>query len=173
MSTTPSSPLTALPAEARLWAHGASRPLTADEERELETCLRTFFSGWTSHGRAVQAAYELREDRFLLVGALVPQGEVSGCGIDKLMRRLTALAQEMGFAWLSPLHVFYRDAQGAPQHASRAAFRDLAAGGAVTPETPVFDLGLTHVQALRRGAFEQPAARTWHARAFPALQGAA
>lgn len=156
-----------LPDHAHLWAHVASRPLRPDEEKRLRGVLDDFMAGWTSHGRRVEGAFRLLESRILLVGADLPGGAVSGCGIDKLVRRLERGAEAMGFAWASPLSVFYRDAEGAVQSATRPAFRALAAEGTVTTETPVFDLGVALVGDLRAGGFEKPAGQAWHARAFP------
>ncbi len=169
----PSDLLPSLPDEARLWIHAADWPLAEDEQRALRRALDAFVQTWTSHGRDVQGEYELLEGRFLLVGARVPAHDVSGCGIDKLVHLIEETAGELGFAWLSPLHVFYRAADGTPQHASRAAFRRLAGEGAVTAETPVFDLNLASVGDLRAGRFEQPAGASWHARAFSLAQPAA
>jgi hypothetical protein len=36
----------------------------------------------------------------------------------------------------------------------------------VTPSTPVFDNTITTVGELREGAWERPAAESWHGRAF-------
>lgn len=164
--------LAALPDDARLWIHTADRLLTADEQRTLDRDMHAFFEGWTSHGRPVVGDHAVLDDRFVLVGALVPDGDVSGCGIDKLIRQLTARADAMGVDWLSPLRVLYRDAEGVPRDVSRSGFKQRVAEGRVTPATPVFDPSVTTVGALRDGAFEQPASASWHARAFPALQSA-
>ncbi len=156
-----------LPDDAHLWVHVADRPLGPDEQERLDGVLNGFMAEWTSHGRRVRGAFRFVGRRILLVGADLPGGAVSGCGIDKLVRRLEESAGAMGFAWASPLSVFYRDAEGAVQHAARPAFRALANSGAVTTETPVFDPGITTVGALRAGDFEKPAGGAWHARAFP------
>lgn len=155
-----------LPDDARLWAHVANRPLRPDEEARLRSILEAFLSDWTSHGRPVRGAFAFADARVLLVGADLPGGAVSGCGIDKLVHRIEEAAQAMGFAWTSPLAVFYRAASGGVQHASRPDFRALAQAGTVTTATPVLDPGVSSVGALRAGAFEKPAGQAWHAQAF-------
>jgi hypothetical protein len=97
---------------------------------------------------------------------------VSGCGIDKLQHAVEDAAGAAGFAWVAPLDVLYRDDAGEVRTLSRPAFRDLARAGAVHGGTPVFDLTLRTVGALRTEGIEHPAARRWHGRTFGLAEGA-
>lgn len=156
-----------LPDEAALWAFATDRALSPPVRESLANALDDLLVAWKSHGRRVKGAYALCEGRLLLLAAHVPGGDLSGCGIDQSARLVEALAQRLGFAWLSPLHILYRQPDGTLRAAGRAAFRRLAGEGAVDASTPVFDLGVHRVGALRAGVFEQPAGATWHATAFP------
>lgn len=164
--TTYNTLLPTLPDEARCWIYTAERPLTGAEQDTLLDTLAAFFETWTSHSRPVQGDALIFQDRFLIVAATLAAGDISGCGIDKSVHAVEAAAQDLGFAWLSPLQIFFRDAEGAVQHASRPAFRRLVGEGTVTADTPVFDVSLTTLGPLRSGAFELPAGRSWHARIF-------
>ncbi|MFO7314485.1 hypothetical protein [Rhodothermus marinus] len=157
---------TELPDEARLWIFAADRPLSDAESQTLLETLAPFLEGWTAHGLPVRGQATVLHRRFLLLAGHVPGGEISGCSIDAATRAVEAAAREVGITWISPLAVFYRDADGTVQRATRGQFRRLIAEGKVTAETPVFDLSLTTVGDLRRGAFEKPAGRSWHARVF-------
>lgn len=155
-----------LPDDARLWIFAADRPLSEAESQTLVESLRPFLASWQAHGLPVQGQAAVLHHRFLLLAGYVPGGEISGCSIDAATQAVEAAAQRLGITWMSPLMVFYRDAADAVQHVTRAQFRRLIAEGKVTAQTPVFDLSLTHVGALRRGAFEKPAGQSWHARVF-------
>jgi hypothetical protein len=48
----------------------------------------------------------------------------------------------------------------------RGRFRELAAAGAVSPDTVVFDNTVQSLGALRGGRWETPARASWHGRAF-------
>ncbi len=154
------------PDEARLWIFAADRPLSEAESQTLLETLLPFLKDWKAHGLPVQGQATVLHRRFLLLAGYVPDGAISGCSIDAATRAVEAAAQKVGITWVSPLVVFYRDAEGSVQHASRGQFRRLIAEGKVTAETPVFDLSLTTVGALRSGAFEKPASQSWHARVF-------
>ena len=162
--------LSTLPDAARLWAFAADRPLSADEADAVLGAVTGFLNNWRSHGRAVPGAVELRERRFLLVGAALDQEQlnagVSGCGIDQMTRAVEAVAASRGFGWASALTVAYRDEAGAVQIVPHPAFRKLARAGEIDGQTHVFDLTADTVGALREKGLERPAAESWHGAAF-------
>ncbi|NBC18146.1 MAG: hypothetical protein GVY18_12615 [Bacteroidetes bacterium] len=155
-----------LPDDARCWVYVADRPLTEAQRTDLLGQLRAFFTDWTSHGARVRGDAVLRDDRILLLAADVPGGDLSGCGIDKSVHAIEHAAQEHDFSWLSPLQVVWRDGDGQLQHGARSTFRALARDGGVDGMTPVIDLSVDTVGALRNGQFEQPAHQSWHGRVF-------
>ncbi|MEM1126068.1 MAG: hypothetical protein AAGI71_05400 [Bacteroidota bacterium] len=155
-----------LPDDARLWVYAAQDALSAQAETELLSSLEHFVDDWRSHGRPVHAAVQVVDRQFLVVGAFIPGGEISGCGIDASVHAVDHAAQQLGLAWAAPLHIAYRDQAGGVQFTSRGGFRKLIQADAVDPETPVFDLSLTTVGAFRTSGLERPAHQSWHARVF-------
>ena len=162
-------PFSHLPDTARLWVYATDRRLTDVEAESLTHRLEDFLNEWQSHGRPVEGAAEVRDRRFVLLAAHLPEapaGDVSGCGIDASVHVLEDFADEFELGWQSGLDVFYRAPDGAVRSASRPAFEALAEKGSVDADTPVFERGLDSVAALREGRFEQPASQSWHAEAF-------
>ena len=166
------TPFPSLPDDARLWIYAADRPLSETEQARLLEKLNAFLSRWASHGRPVEGTVTIQDDRFLLLSGLVRGGEISGCGVDASVHAVEETGAELGIAWLSPLNVFFRDADGAVQALPRAAFRKLVRAGTVTAETSVFDLSLTALADVRQGRFERPAGEMWHALVFKIPQPA-
>ena len=158
--------LSNLPDQARLWIYAADHALTGEERSALDDALTTFFASWKSHGRPVQGAYDIVAGRFLLVGAIVEDADISGCGIDASVNVIEQAARDLDVEWLSPLYVFYRTPEGSVRAVSRSGFRQLVERGEITTQTPVFDVSVDTVGALRDGAFEKPASTSWHAQAF-------
>ncbi|MBL7979060.1 MAG: hypothetical protein JNN12_12030 [Bacteroidetes Order II. Incertae sedis bacterium] len=156
----------ALPPDAQAWVYIADRPLSASVQQAVLEQLKTFFSTWKSHGRPVRGAARFWADRFLCVGAFIEGGTISGCGIDASVHAIGAVPEAFGFAWESPLKVFYRDATGAVQSVPRAVFRKMVQEQHVGSETIVFNPGITEVQALENQSFELPLKDAWHARVF-------
>lgn len=162
----PLSSFDGFPAEARLWIYAADRSLNPDEQEILETNLSDFFTGWRSHGKTVQGAAAVEEDRFLLIAGHVESDEISGCGIDSSIDVVEQAGRELDVEWLPALTVFYRDDEGKIHGVGRPTFREKVDEGVITRETPVFDLAVETVGQLREEGFERPAGASWHALVF-------
>jgi len=156
-----------LPDAARVWIHPATAPLSDDTQAALLDRLGTFVDAWTSHQQAVRGGVTVLHDRFVvLAGARMDGAAPSGCAIDDATHAVSEAADALGIDWVPSLHVLYRTDDGDIAAVSRSAFQDRVDAGAVTSATPVFDPSVTTLGAVRDGAFEQPAGRSWHANAF-------
>jgi len=156
----------ALPDDARLWIYVADRPLNPAEQQALRAALTPFVQTWTSHDRKVIGVMEVLHDRFLMIGAVLEKGDISGCGIDSSVHAVEEAGRSLGIKWLQGLTILFRDTQGAVQAIPRPEFRTLVRIGIVNADTPVFDPSITTVGDLRGSLFERPAGTSWHARAF-------
>jgi len=157
-----------MPDDARVWVFAAPRPLSPAEANALLGRVDDFLRRWAAHGAPVVGARELRHDRFLLIAADERATGVSGCSIDSLFNALAGVERELGTDLRrTSSFVFYRDADGQVRSAERPAFRQLAAAGQVSDDTPVFDNTLGTVGDVRAGRWELRFRDAWHARAFP------
>jgi hypothetical protein len=161
----PVQSLSALPDSARLWVFAAERDLTPPERAAVLGDVDAFLSAWAAHGVPLTSARDLRHDRFLIVAVDEAAAGVSGCSIDALTRKLREHERRLGIALLDNGPVLYRDGDRIAR-VSRARFRELAAAGAVSRDTVVFDNTVPSLGALRAGRWETPARASWHGRAF-------
>ena len=159
-------PFDDLPDVARIWIYSLDRPLEQQDALQLKEDLEPFLQSWQSHGRSVQGGWQLLEDRFILIGALIPEAEISGCGIDASVHAIESFAELHNYRLLSGLHLFYRDEEGDIQFLDRAAFRKMVRAGTISASTQVFDTSITSMQDLRSIGFEIPAGQAWHATVF-------
>ena len=157
--------LDALPDDSRVWIYGLDRDLSDDEVQRIGDGLESFFAEWSSHGRHVFGGAAIVDNRFVVIGAHIPSGDISGCGIDKSIRVLASLADDIGLGWDTSLNVFYQSPDGI-RMAGRAEFRRAAAEGEVSGETPVYDLTPQTLGELRENGLVRMAADSWHGRAF-------
>jgi len=155
-----------LPDEADVWIYAAGSTPGPDAADALERSLDELMSTWSSHGRRVLGARTIVDDRVVVVGAWVPDGTISGCGIDKSLHALDRVAAEHAFEWADGLSVVYRRKDGALQTCSRSEFRKLAADGVVDARTPVIDLSVRTLGDLRSNGLERPAEACWHGAVF-------
>lgn len=155
-----------LPDDARVWVFAANDVLTADAESLLLTEADTFLLQWRAHGTPLLGARELREGRFLCIAVDERAAGASGCSVDTLFRRLRELEPALGTSLIAGGQIFWRNADGVVERASREQFAAHAAGGTVGAQTRVFDVSVTTLAAWRQ-QFEVEVAASWHARYLP------
>jgi hypothetical protein len=162
----PLVPFSVLPDMGRVWVFASERELDAAGEQRLLQVVDEFLEQWAAHGAPLTSGREIREHRFLTIGVDQSGAAASGCSIDGLYRSLRSLQSELGSSLLGGGLVYYRDAAGEIQCITRDEFADLAAKGAITSETPVFDTSVTTVGEWY-GRFEAQAGRAWHRALLP------
>ena len=162
----PAVPFHQLPDDARLWVFAAARPLDEAQQSALLSHVDAFIHRWAAHEAPVVGGRELRDGRFLLVGADERATGVSGCSIDTLFRTLGELETRTGVPLRDSSLVFWRDADGQVQSAPRPGFRERVRAGEVNADTSVFDNTVGSVGDLRGGRWELAMRDSWHGRAF-------
>ena len=144
-----------LPASARVWVFASDRALRGSEAESLLKEVDAFLAQWKAHGHPLTCAREWRDDRFLAIGVDPTAEQASGCSIDGLFRGLQSLERSLNTRLVAGGRVFYRDASGAPQVASRTEVPSK-----VSASTPVFDTSITAMSDYR-SRFESPARESW------------
>lgn len=157
---------TALPGNARIWVFACDHELAGDRARALLAEVDAYLAQWKAHGAPLRCAREWVHDRFLAVGIDPTVEQASGCSIDDLFRNLRAAGASLGTQIVGGGRVFFRDAGGRVQAASRSEFSALAGRGDVTRDTPVFDTSVVTADDWRE-KFEQRAADAWTAELLP------
>lgn len=155
-----------LPDTSQTWLYASDRVISEEESHALLSTLHQFRDAWTTHGRRVESGVELLENCVLILAAHVPDGDMSGCGIDKSLHAMDAVARDAGFSWVSGLTVVYRTQDGLLHTTSRVDFAHMAAQGEITPRTTVVDLSIRSLGELRSGGIERPAGSSWHSKYF-------
>jgi len=158
-----------LPDHARAWVFGAAAPVTGAAAQSLLSTVDAHLDTWRAHGAPLVCAREWRDDRFLVIGVDEGATGATGCSIDGLFHVLREIESLVGTTLVGGGTVYWRDAAGAVVSGARSAFREAAAGGAVSAESPVFDTTVTTVGAYRSG-FERSAAESWHAKLLPVVR---
>ena len=153
-------PFETLPDSARVWVFGSDRALSEPAAGAVLSGVDAHLANWKAHGEPLTVARDWRDARFLVVAVDQSTVGASGCSIDGLFRVLQELEQSVGASLVGGGRVFYRDGTGTVQSASRAEVATLVGNGAITPDTVVFDMGLTDLGSWRT-CFERPAKESW------------
>jgi len=161
----PLVPFETLPDSARVWVFGSDRHINEEGTQTLMKAVEDFLSEWKAHGEPLTVGYEWRFGRLLVVGVDQRTAGASGCSIDGLFRVLQELGPKIGATLVGGGRVYYRDGNGQVQSAERTELKALAASGAISDDSVVFDTSLTDLGSLRSG-FEKAARKSWAAKFF-------
>ena len=151
-----------LPRDSRIWIYQANRKLREEEVGQIATKTKTFLEQWTAHGSDLEAGFEIRYNRFIVIGLNQENATTSGCSIDASVNFIQSLEKEFNVDFLDKMNVtFYSGDYIA--HKTLSEFRKMAKARSVSKNTVVFNnLVITKSDYLEN--WEVPAKDSWHSR---------
>ena len=57
-----------LPKDSRIWIYQANRKLSEEEVSERNNRTKDFLAQWTAHGANLEAGFEIKYNRFIVIG---------------------------------------------------------------------------------------------------------
>ena len=149
---------------SKLWIYQCNRSLSDSELLEISEKLSNFLTSWTAHGSDLQAAFEIKYKRFIIIGLDQSQNQATGCSIDASVRFIQELETNYNIDLLDKLNVSYKQGEYIA-YKSLKDFKKMAKEKAVTPKTIVFN-NLVQTKSEFLEFWEVPASESWHARFF-------
>lgn len=156
------APFAALPDDARLWLLAFDQPVDA---ALLAPEVEALLGRWRHKGVEYHAAWALLENRILAVAEPTLASQPSGCAIDGMLRGMNQLTGRLGRTLVDPQAVLARLPEGLRAF-DRADMEARLADGTLDGATPLLDLTLFNLGALRQGRLERPLATTWIGRKY-------
>lgn len=151
-----------LPDNSRIWIYQANRKMSDDEIAIIEEKTQEFLSQWTAHGADLEAGYEIRYNRFIVIGLNQSNASASGCSIDASVNFIQSLEREFGIDLLDKMNVtFYNGKYIA--HKSLSDFKAMAKAKSISMNTVVFN-NLVDTKSDYKEHWEVPAKYSWHSR---------
>ncbi|EDP95921.1 ABC transporter ATPase [Kordia algicida OT-1] len=148
--------------EARVWIYQANRSFSETELEELHTKLSNFITQWTAHGTDLEASFEIKYKRFIIIAVDQTKQAATGCSIDASVHFIQQLEKEYNVDLMDKMNVSYKQGQYIA-YKDLKAFRKMAKDKAVTGNTIVFNnLVATKAEFLEN--WEVPAKESWHGR---------
>lgn len=155
-------PFENLPETSRVWIYQSNRSFTDSEVEEIKARLQNFIEQWTAHGADLQASYELRYKRFIIIGLDQQMNAASGCSIDASVQFIQELEKDYNVDLLDRMNVSYKQGDFIA-YKTLTDFRKMAKDKAVSPKTIVFN-NLVNNKAEYLEDWEVPASESWHKR---------
>ena len=94
-----------LPDDSRIWIYQANRTLTEDEVSEIETKLSKFIQEWTAHGASLNAGFEIKYKRFIVIALDQERNAATGCSIDASVHFIMQLEKDYDIDLMDKMNV--------------------------------------------------------------------
>lgn len=151
-----------LPEDSRVWVYQANRKLSDAEVSEIHQLTEEFLTQWTAHGAALEAAVEIRYNRFIVIGINQSNVSASGCSIDASVHFIQSLEEQFNVDLLDKMNVTFYSGEYIA-HKTLSEFREMAKSKAVNKNTVVFN-NLVNTKEEYLENWEVPAHESWHSR---------
>jgi len=151
-----------LPDDSRVWIYQSNRKLSDEEVSKIKDKVIDFLKEWTAHGQDLEAGYEIKYNRFIVIGLNQENASASGCSIDASVYFIQKLEKEFGIDLLDKMNVTFYNGEFIA-HKTLSDFRKMAKAKSVSKNTVVFNnLVNTKIDYLEN--WEVPAKDSWHNR---------
>ena len=151
-----------LPETSRVWIYQANRSFTEDELAEIKTRLIEFVGKWSSHGKDLQAGFEIKYKRFIVIALNNELNAASGCSIDDSVGFIQQLEKDYNVDLLDKMNVSYKQGEFIA-YKPLTDFKKMAKEKAVSKKTIVFNNLVTNIAEYKEN-WEVPASDSWHSR---------
>lgn len=151
-----------LPSESRVWIYQSSRKLSEVEVEFISKQTKLFLTQWTAHGVNLEAGFEIRYQRFIIIGLNQENASASGCSIDASVHFIQSLEKALGVDLLDKMNVTYYTGEFIA-YKSLLDFKKMAKDKSVSLNTIVFN-NLVNTKEEYQENWEVPAKDSWHSR---------
>lgn len=151
-----------LPETARVWIYQCSRSFSEDELVDIRSEVDVFLRNWTAHGNDLNAGYEIKYKRFIVIALDQNTQSATGCSIDASVHFIQALEKKYDVLLLDKMNVSYKQGEFVA-YKSLLDFKAMAKQKAISKNTIVFNNLVTNKGEYLEH-WEVPASESWHAR---------
>lgn len=157
-------PFSELPDHSRVWIYQSNRRFTTEELEQISTKTQGFLENWAAHGTGLQAGFEIKYERFIVIAVNQDTQMATGCSIDSSVQFIQQLEKEFEVELLDKMNVAFKQGDFV-NFKSLVEFKQMAKSGAVGKKTIVFNNLVTNIAEYQDG-WEIPAQESWHGRFF-------
>jgi len=157
-------PFENLPEESKIWIYQSNRKFSEEEFAEIEKDLQVFVENWAAHGTSLEASFQLKYNRFIILAVNQEVQTATGCSIDSSVAFIQTLEKKYDVDLLDKMNVTFKLGEHVA-HKPLIDFKKMAKDKAVTANTIVFN-NLVNNIAEYNESWEVPAADSWHSRFF-------
>lgn len=157
-------PFENLTEESKIWIYQSNRKFSDEEIAEIDTELKAFIEKWAAHGTSLEASYEFRYNRFIVLAVNQENQIATGCSIDASVQFIQNLEKKFDVDLLDKMNVTFKLGEHVA-HKTLIEFKKMAKEKAVSENTIVFN-NLINTVGEYQDFWEVPAMDSWHSRFF-------
>ena len=150
--------------QAKIWIYQANKKFSNEQIGHLKQILVDFTNGWTAHNQQLQAGFEIKYNRFIILTVDESQAGASGCSIDKSVHLMKQIEQEFNIDLFDRFNIAWKESDMV-KSASREEFEGLIKDGIINSETIVFN-NLVSTYSAYLNNWEIPFKNSWHSKVF-------
>jgi len=151
-----------LPNESRIWIYQSNRPFTEEEVMQLNEEVAQFLKQWTAHGANLNAGFEIKYKRFIIIGLDQSQQGATGCSIDASVHFIQELEKKYEVDLLDKMNVSFKQGEFIA-YKPLIDFKKIVKNRSVSPKTIVFN-NLVNTKDEYLNEWEIPLEESWHNR---------
>lgn len=157
-------PFENLPLESKIWIYQSNRKFSDEEITEIDVALQSFLQNWAAHGKSLEASYQLKYNRFIILAVNQEVQNATGCSIDASVQFIQSLEKNYNVDLLDKMNVTFKLGDHVA-HKTLIDFKKMAKDKAVTENTIVFNNLVNSIEEWNEN-WEVPAGDSWHSRFF-------
>jgi len=151
-----------LPETARIWIYQSDRNFSPEELLDVNNQTTQFLKDWTAHGAQLEAAYEIKYNRFIIIGLDQSNASASGCSIDASVHFIQELEKKYKVQLLDRMNVSFKQGDYIT-YKPMTEFKKMAKAKSISKNTIVFNNLVANKQEYLEH-WEVPASDSWHSR---------
>lgn len=155
-------PFNELPDSARIWIYQSNHPFKEEDLPKLNKELEQFIHEWTVHGANLSASYEIKYNRFIIIGVDEDYAATSGCSVDASVHFIQKLEQDYKVDLLDKMNVIFKQGEFLA-YKDLKDFKTMVKNRSVSPKTIVFN-NLVNTKGEYKDYWEVPLEESWHKR---------
>ena len=157
-------PFENLPLESKIWIYQSNRKFSDEEVTAIDTDLKQFIENWSAHGSSLEASFEIKYNRFIILAVNQEVLQATGCSIDSSVAFIQNLEQKYNVDLLDKMNVSFKQGDFIT-HKTLLDFKKLAKDKSVSGNTIVFNNLVNSIEEYNE-CWEVPASESWHSRFF-------
>jgi hypothetical protein len=147
---------------SRVWIYQSNRSFTKDELVDISDKLIVFLNNWVAHGLNLEAGFEIKYKRFIIIALDQEKQSVTGCSIDASVKFIQELEILYSVNLMDKMNVSYKQGDYVA-YKTLTDFKKMAKDKAVSKKTIVFNNLVNSVGEYKQ-FWEVPASESWHSR---------